>query len=44
MQEGALGKTGGQPGNAFELVYAGVRDRVWQNLYTIEPVLSEWIR
>lgn len=44
LQEALPGKAGGQPGNAFELVYADKRDRVWGNLYKLDPVLSEWIR
>ena len=38
------GKAGGQPGNAFDLVYATKTDKVYQNLYQMDPVVSEWIR
>ena len=44
LDGGAPGKVGGPPGDAFELVYLGVRDRVWANLYKVDPVLSEYIR
>ena len=32
------------PGNAFELVYAKVRNRVWEGLYNMDAVVSESIR
>ena len=38
------GKAGGAPGNAFSLVYGSKTDKVYQNLYKVEPVLSEGIR
>lgn len=44
MQESSPGKAGGSPGNAFQLVYAAKTDKVWENLYATDPVLSEWIR
>lgn len=44
LQEKHPGKAGGPPGNAFDLVYALKTDKVYQNLYQIDPVLSEWIR
>ena len=34
----------GPPGNAFELVYGGVTDRVRQNMHAADPALGEWIR
>lgn len=34
----------GPPGNAFELVYGGVTDRVRANMQAADPVLQEWIR
>ena len=44
LKEGLPGKAGGAPGNAFSLVYGSKTDKVYQNLYKVEPVLSEWIR
>ncbi|KAK9808538.1 hypothetical protein WJX73_006328 [Symbiochloris irregularis] len=44
LGEDTPGKMGGPPGNAFELVYAKVRDRVWQNLYQVDSYISEAIR
>ncbi len=34
----------GPPGNAFELVYGGVTDRVRANMQAADPVLQGWIR
>lgn len=34
----------GPPGDAFELVYGGVTDRVRANMHTADPALGEWIR
>ena len=34
----------GPAGNAFELVYGGVTDRVRANMQAADPVLQEWIR
>lgn len=39
-----LAQVSGPPGNAFELVYAGVTDRVRANMHAADPVLGEWIR
>jgi hypothetical protein len=44
LREAAPGKAGGQPGNAFSLVYGKVTDRVWETLYNVDGVLAEWIR
>jgi len=41
---GVAGKAGGAPGNAFALVYGSKTIKVYENLYKVEPVLSEWIR
>ena len=38
------GKVGGQPGNAFELVYGGVTDAVRKKMHAVDPVLGEYIR
>ena len=37
-------QVGAPPGNAFDLVYAKVRDRVWQGLYAMDSVVAESIR
>ena len=34
----------GPPGNAFELVYGGVTDRVRANMHAADAALGEWIR
>jgi alkylhydroperoxidase/carboxymuconolactone decarboxylase family protein YurZ len=34
----------GPPGDAFELVYGGVTDRVRANMHAADPALGEWIR
>ena len=34
----------GPPGNAFDLVYGGVTDRVRSNMHAADPALGEWIR
>jgi hypothetical protein len=34
----------GPPGDAFELVYKGVADRVRANLHAADAGLGEWIR
>lgn len=44
LPEDAPGKAAGPPGNAFELVYGGVTDRVRANMQAADPVLQEWIR
>jgi hypothetical protein len=44
LQEEAPGKAGGPPGNAFELVYDKMADRVLGRLYNVDGVLAEWIR
>jgi len=44
LQAGVAGKAGGAPGNAFALVYGSKTIKVYENLYKVEPVLSEWIR
>ena len=38
------GKVGGQPGDAFELVYTSVTDIVRGKMHTVDPVLAEYIR
>lgn len=38
------GKVNGAPGNAFELVYDKVTDKVRDKLHSWDPVLAEWIR
>lgn len=38
------GKAGGDPGNAFELVYTSVTDVVRSKMQAADPVLAEWIR
>ncbi|CAL5224426.1 g7109 [Coccomyxa viridis] len=44
LQEASPGKSGGQPGTAFSLVYGKVTDRVWETLYSVDGVLADWIR
>ena len=44
LQETSPGKSGGQPGSAFSLVYGKVTDRVWETLYSVDGVLADWIR
>ncbi|KAL4457939.1 hypothetical protein ABPG75_012804 [Micractinium tetrahymenae] len=44
LPEDTPAKVSGPPGNAFELVYAGVTDRVRANMHAADPVLGEWIR
>ena len=38
------GKVGGEPGDAFELVYTTVTDTVREKVHTVDPVLAEYIR
>jgi hypothetical protein len=38
------GKVGGEPGDAFELVYTTVTDTVREKVHTVDPVLGEYIR
>jgi len=38
------GKVGGQPGDAFELVYTSVADTVREKMHTVDPILAEYIR
>jgi hypothetical protein len=45
LPEQAPGKAGGPPGNTFDLVYGpAIRDKIWANLYRVDPVIAEWIR
>lgn len=44
MQEDTPGKAGGLPGNAFDLVYDSMADKVLQRVYSVDSVLGEWIR
>eukprot|EP00887_Chlorella_sp_A99_P001405 scaffold8.g1405.t1 len=44
LPEDAPVKAGGPPGNAFELVYSAVSDRVRANMHAADPGLGEWIR
>ncbi len=38
------GKVGGEPGDAFELVYSTVTDIVQDKVHVVDPVLAEYIR
>ena len=44
LSEEVPGKSGGAPGNAFELVYAKVTDAVRRAVHKVDPVLADWIR
>lgn len=44
LPEETPGKVGGPPGNAFELVYGPVTDKVRRNMHAADPVLGELIR
>lgn len=44
LPEETPGKVGGPPGNAFELVYGPVTDKVRHNMHAADPVLGELIR
>lgn len=44
LPEDVPGKSGGPPGNAFELVYAKVTDAVRRAVRKVDPVLADWIR
>lgn len=44
LQTNAPGKVAGPPGDAFELVYAGVASTVWHKVHEVDPVLMEYIR
>ena len=44
LPENRPGKVGGPPGDAFELIYAGVTDKVREKLHSVDPVLGEYIR
>ena len=44
LPEDVPGKSGGAPGNAFELVYISVTDAVRRAVRKVDPVLADWIR
>ncbi|KAI3436852.1 hypothetical protein D9Q98_006262 [Chlorella vulgaris] len=44
LPEDTPAKVAGPPGDAFELVYGGVTDRVRANMHAADPALGEWIR
>ncbi len=44
LPEDVPGKSGGPPGNAFELVYISVTDAVRRAVRRVDPVLADWIR
>lgn len=44
LPEDRPGKVGGPPGNAFEIVYDGVTDKVREKMHSVDPVLGEYIR
>ena len=44
LEEDTPGKLGGQPGDAFELVYTSVTDTVRERMHAVDPVLAEYIR
>lgn len=44
LPEEVPGKSGGPPGNAFELVYSTVTDAVRRAVHKVDPVLADWIR
>ena len=44
LPEDVPGKSGGAPGNAFELVYISVTDAVHRAVRKVDPVLADWIR
>ena len=44
LPEDVPGKSGGPPGNAFELVYISVTDAVRRAVRKVDPVLADWIR
>lgn len=44
LPEETPGKVGGPPGDAFEVVYERVTDKVRRNMHAADPVLSEYIR
>ncbi len=38
------GKVGGEPGDAFDVVYANVATAVRHKMHEVDPVLCEYIR
>ena len=44
LEGDTAGKVGGQPGDAFELVYTSVADTVRDKMHTVDPILAEYIR
>lgn len=44
LTEDTPGKICGEPGNAFELVYADVSAAVRKKVHTVDPVLADYIR
>ncbi|PSC72828.1 4-carboxymuconolactone decarboxylase [Micractinium conductrix] len=44
LPENTPAKAGGPPGDAFELVYTNVTDRVRAKMHDADPILGEWIR
>lgn len=44
LPEDTPGKVGGPPGDAFEVVYGKVTDKVRRNMHAADPVLGELIR
>ncbi len=44
LDDNTPGKVGGQPGDAFELVYTSVTDTVREKMHAVDPVLAEYIR
>lgn len=44
LPEETPGKVGGPPGDAFEVVYDQVTDKVRRNMHAADPVLGEYIR
>eukprot|EP00208_Stichococcus_sp_RCC1054_P005373 CAMPEP_0206144846 /NCGR_PEP_ID=MMETSP1473-20131121/25574_1 /ASSEMBLY_ACC=CAM_ASM_001109 /TAXON_ID=1461547 /ORGANISM="Stichococcus sp, Strain RCC1054" /LENGTH=288 /DNA_ID=CAMNT_0053540827 /DNA_START=259 /DNA_END=1125 /DNA_ORIENTATION=+ len=44
LPEETPGKVGGPPGDAFEVVYGKVTDKVRRNMHAADPVLGELIR
>ena len=44
LPEDTPAKVGGPPGDAFELVYGGLSDKVRHKIHDADPALGEWIR
>lgn len=44
LEVDTLGKIGGRPGNAFELVYRSTTDAVRRKMHAVDPTLCEWVR